>query len=488
MENEKILYTKYSNDRAADFRIATQIIEQDRKKIVRKSAMEESSRFHVLAMKEHENALNEMFSGTKFKANKIVSFGEDFVDFEYLEGTSYDQILDGHLKNRDMDGFYSAARVFFDELEKLATTEFHVSEKSKDVFGENAFIEGEKAIPVGNIDQIFQNVLVDSNENWNVIDYEWTFDFAIPVRFLKNRTLLLYFFTSSNRLPFYNQEILTNFNLNKPDFEFYKKIDQTRFTKYVQKNHSQISDFTRYMRKNIINPYVLKSHDYIDVFYDTGKGFSEAEKDIFYQFPITVNSHENLKSLRIDPSNHCCIVTDISIKSENTDLSFTTNAYIQKNNAYFFNTTDPQIYVDISGHEKSNFFFNMKVFALDETCSATIAEQNAAIAEQNATIAEQNAAIAEQNATIAEQNSTIAEQSATIAKQSATIAEQKATIANLRANAADLQCQLEEQIRQSDLAIKAKQQEINSIYASHSWRITKPLRFVTRILRKVLRK
>ncbi|BDC96127.1 glycosyltransferase family A protein [Treponema saccharophilum] len=264
-------------------------------------------------------------------------------------------------------------------------------------------------------------------------------------------------------------------------------------------------------------------NDFIQVFFDTGNGFSEFETAIFSTFPIELKSRENLESLRIDPSARHCIVKDISIKSENTDLSFTTNAYMQKNNAYFFNTTDPQIYVDISGHEKSNFFFNMKVFALDETCSAAIAEQNATIAEQNATIAEQNATIAEQNATIAEQNATIAEQNATIAEQNSTIAEQNATIAeqnstiaeqnatiaeqnstiaeqnstiaeqsatiaNLRANATDLQCQLEEQIWQSDLAIQAKQREINSIYASHSWRITKPLRFVTRILRKVLRK
>ena len=109
MENEKILYTKYSNDRAASFRISTQIVERNGKKIVRKSAMEESARPHVLAMKKHETAMNEMFSGTKFKANKILASGDDFVDFEYLEGTRYDQILDGYLKNKDIDGFYSAA-------------------------------------------------------------------------------------------------------------------------------------------------------------------------------------------------------------------------------------------------------------------------------------------------------------------------------------------------------------------------------------------
>lgn len=133
---------------------------------------------------------------------------------------------------------------------------------------------------------------------------------------------------------------------------------------------------------------------------------------------------------------------------------------MQKNNAYFFNTTDPQIYVDISGHEKSNFFFNMKVFALDETCSATIAEQSATIAEQSATIAEQNS----------------------------TIAVQTSTIENLRAVAADFRCQLEQKIQQADIAIQKKQQELAALYASRSWRLTKPLRTLGGFARALFRR
>ncbi len=409
MEKEKILYTKYSNDRAASFRISTQIVERDGKKIVRKSAMEESARPHVLAMKKHEIAMNEMFSGTKFKANKILASGDDFVDFEYLEGTSYDQILDGYLKNKDIDGFYSAARIFFDELDKLATVDFHANEKSNEIFGENAFVDGEKALPVGNIDQIFQNVIVDSDGNWNVIDYEWTFDFAIPVKYIKYRSLLNFFNNQSRSRFFPSYTGYEGGAINQNEADNYFNIEVNGFQKWI--GNARFLSISQIIRKEILNPYKVELSDYIDVFYDTGKGFNGDEKDVFYQFPITVNARDDLKSLRIDPSNHCCIVKDISIKSENTDLSFTTNAYMQKNNAYFFNTTDPQIYVDISGHEKSNLFFNMKVFTLDETCSATIA--------------------------------------------------------NLRTNAAELQS------------------KINALHNSKSWKLTKPIRILGKLLRKI---
>lgn len=443
MENEKILYTKYSNDRAAPFRITTQIIERNGKKIVCKSAMEESSRSHVLAMKKHESALNEMFSGTKFKANKILASGEDFVDFEYLEGTSYDQILDGYLKNKDMDGFYSAARVFFEELDKLATVKFHESDMSKEIFGKNAFTEGEKALPIGNIDQIFQNVLVDSEGKWNVIDYEWTFDFAVPVKYIKYRSLLNLFNNQTRSCFFSEYTGYESFGITKTDAESFFNIEVNGLQKWI--GNASFLNFSQVIRKPVLNPYVIEQFDYIDVFYDTGNGFSEAEKDTFYQFPIAIVPKGNLRSIRIDPSAHHCIVSDISIRAGEESLPFTTNAYMQKYNAYFFNTNDSQIYVDISRHEKSTLQFDMKVFPLDETTSATIAEQISTIMEQNT------------------------------------------LIGNLKTIAEDFRQQLEQQIQQADLAIQTKQQEINSIYASRSWKITKPLRLMGRIARKLLR-
>ena len=444
MENEKILYTKCSNDRAAPFRIITQIIERNGKKIVRKSAMEEAARSHVLAMKKYESALNEMFSETKFKTNKILAFGEDFVDFEYLEGTSYDQILGGYLKNKDIDGFYSAARIFFDELDKLASVEFHATEKSKEIFGENAFTEGEKALPVGNIDQIFQNVLVDSDGNWNVIDYEWTFDFAVPVKYLRFRSLVN-FLNSQSRVQYFPEfSVYEKFEITKKDYETFLNIELNEFQNWL--HNGRFLGFSQIIRKPVLNPYAIEYQDYIDVYYDTGSGFLKSEKDTFYQFPVTVFPKENLRSVRIDPSARHCIVSNISIKSGEKHLPFTANAYMQKNGSYFFNTPDSQIYVDLQSENNLPLTVDMKVYQIDSENSATIENQNAIIMSQ------------------------------------------QADIENLSAVAEDIRQQLALQIQQSDNAIQSKQREINSIYASRSWKITKPLRCATRILRKILRK
>lgn len=438
MQNkEKILYTKYSNDRAASFRIATQIIERGGTKIVRKSAMEAASRSHIIAMKKHEAVLNEMFAGAKFKANKIIAFGDDFVDFEYLEGTSYDQILDGYLKNKNMDGFYSAVKFFFDELDKLATSEFHKNEKTIEVFGHDSFLEGEKAVPVGDIDQIFQNVIVDSDGNWNVIDYEWTFDFALPVNYIKFRCFSNFLNSQSRALFFPETSLYERFGISKEVCAHFWCVELKGFQNWLR--NGRFLEFSQIIRKTTINPYAIEHQDFIDVFYDTGNGFSEAEKDRFFQFPFVIFTKENLRSIRIDPSDHYCIASDISIKAGDDTIDFTTNAYMQKNGSYFFNTTDSQIYVEPPKNGVQTLYVNMLVSPINENTALEIERQSAEIQK-------------------------------------------------LQAIAEDFRLHLEREIQQADFALQQKQQEITAIYSSRSWKLTKPLRVCGKLFRKILRK
>ena len=258
---EKILYTKYSNDRREDFRIATQIIERDGKKIVRKSAMGKTARNHILLMKNHAKSLDEMFGNTKFKANRIISSGEDFVDFDFVDGSSFDKILDEFLQDEDFDGFYGGVNQFFTELEKFAVAEFRANEKTKEIFGEDAFAEGEKAIPVGNIDLIFQNVIVNSDEDWTVIDYEWTFDFALPLRFLKWRALFNFLSLERRRVNIDPNEVFGKFSLSG-DSESFRRIETEKFFKFIR--NGEFFSFTQDFPKEIVVPDVeignLKAH------------------------------------------------------------------------------------------------------------------------------------------------------------------------------------------------------------------------------------
>lgn len=466
--SEKILYTKYSNDRAKEFRILTQIIDDGTKRFIRKKAWDESAKEHIKKLILHEKTLSAMFQGTNFVVNRIIAHGEDFVDFEYIEGTGFDKILDEFLKENDEEGFKKFVSVFFAELDKIATAEFHQNEKTIELLGENAFEEGEKAIPAGNIDLIFQNIIVDSKGRWNVIDYEWTFNFALPLKLLKCRVLLLYFFTSSARFHIYSPDFLNYFDLTETDFDVTKRIDHKNFTHFVQKNHADISILSQSLRKRIFNPYMLEQiSDCIEVFYDTGNGFSEAEKDIFYQFPVSLQPRENFRALRIDPACKHCFVSGVSIKSGEKELDFTTNAFNCTNGVFFFNTSDPQIYVNIAENITMPITINMQVSTFGADIAANIEERYTSIEERYTSIEELQANLAEYYSVLGEQYS---------------------IVEKIRSVAADFRLHLQKQIQQADEVIQSKQHEINSIYASRSWKITKPLRQVGQIARKIIKK
>ena len=483
-ENERILYTKWSNDRAENFRIMTQIVERGGTRLVRKSAASSCSAAHIQRMTAAEKKFDALFDGTKFRMNKVLSASETHTDFEYLDGIGYDKILDGYLRNKDLDSFTAAIKLFFDELDKLAVSRFAESAESRHVFGEGAFEDGEASVFPANIDIIFQNVIVTADGAWNVIDYEWTFDFAVPVKFLKCRGLLVYIFSHSKRAYLYETDLFERLGILKSEFEYYKALEEKKFATYVQ--NASFLNFAESIRKQVVNPYLIEADDSINVYYDTGNGFSEADKDTFFQFPVTVFPREQLKAIRIDPSLRPCIVRGISLKADGKEFSYASNnAWRSDGGALWFDTDDPQLYLELPDEQPSSFTFDMRVIQLDEQSMHDIYQQNEIIKEQGGTIESQDATISRLGEIINERDSTVEQQGTVIREQLATIESQDATISKL---GEDFQSYIRAHISAAESAVRKKQEQLAVLYASRSWRLTRPLRAVAGCMRKVLRR
>ena len=101
-----------------------------------------------------------------------------------------------------------------------------------------------------------------------------------------------------------------------------------------------------------------------------------------------------------------------------------------------------------------------------------IAEQDTRIAEQDTRIAERDTRIAERDTQIAEQDTRIAEQDTRIAERDTRIAERDTRIAERDARIAERDARIES----LDRAIVERDSQIEAIYGSTSWRITRPLR------------
>ena len=71
-----------------------------------------------------------------------------------------------------------------------------------------------------------------------------------------------------------------------------------------------------------------------------------------------------------------------------------------------------------------------------------------------------------------------------IEKQQVIIKEQAAAIDNLTNVSNEFRLHLQNQIKQADILIQQKQNEISSIYASTSWKITKLVRFFGKLIKQ----
>lgn len=162
----------------------------------------------------------------------------------------------------------------------------------------------------------------------------------------------------------------------------YNDGDFKRITNSVSLEES-IKIITEKMRQTFYPFYEnVRTISSIYVFYDTGNGFSESTKEVFYHFPIEFNVTERMRSIMIWPCSRFCVVKNVSIKIDNREIQFTTNAYRQDGGTFYFDTDNPQIYItpDIQGKG----IFYMDVFYLDaEVSKAVRMDWEMAIALQN---------------------------------------------------------------------------------------------------------
>lgn len=73
-----------------------------------------------------------------------------------------------------------------------------MTQQFQTVFGSVQFTQPMMCRAVSDIDMIFSNAL-ERGDGYELIDYEWTFDFPIPVKFLEYRCLYYYIYGSEKR-------------------------------------------------------------------------------------------------------------------------------------------------------------------------------------------------------------------------------------------------------------------------------------------------
>lgn len=189
---KNVIYAKYSRERREEFQIATLILEDgEGEKTVRKQALHEKAFAHVEAMAVNAPRLARNYQSQGLRVCPCKRDGEGRVSFPFIRGENMDQFLAERIAEGDFKQVKEKVGLFWQFLSSQKDVEpFVPGEKFREIFGEISLPDGLTAAPVSNLDMVFSNILMDG-EGFAVTDYEWVFDFPVPIQFLFARSLLL---------------------------------------------------------------------------------------------------------------------------------------------------------------------------------------------------------------------------------------------------------------------------------------------------------
>ncbi len=345
-------YIRYSNDRAEEYRIATEIVSEDGRRIVKKRALSEAAKVHVEKMQPMYELLTKRYVSGGLLVNPLLGIEDGTASFAYETGTPLSQILDEHLMKDDIEGF---TNVFFEFVDRI---------------NENA------QMLVADCDMVFSNVLVDGDV-WKLLDYEWTYEKQVPTKELAFRALYCYLLEDDRRNKFNFDLILRELGITPDEADGYREWEM-RFQRTVTGRRMSMPQLRELIGGAVIVPQksLLAKEEgsqkrRVQIYYDEGEGFSEVNS-FFLEQPYNAAGEmtfelelpSTVKQVRIDPAMLPCITTIKEIVLNGEALPITEPKFVVVNGrgtidkelgvvTAAFGTDDPNIYIRVSDRVKS---------------------------------------------------------------------------------------------------------------------------------------
>lgn len=193
---KKVLYAKLSRERRLPFQIATRILEEDGQRRVEKQALTPEAEDHIGRLAENGKKLEQLYRYPSLHVCPCRRMDQRRAAFPFLEGKSLESLLTEHVERGEFERVKEDVRLLWEILESASGLRpFRSTPEFEELFGTVALPEGLTAAPLSNLDMIFANLLVEETKDgtdYHLVDYEWVFDFMVPISFLFARSLILH--------------------------------------------------------------------------------------------------------------------------------------------------------------------------------------------------------------------------------------------------------------------------------------------------------
>ena len=285
----QIKFVKYNSTRREQFQIKTTILEENGTRYVEKAALSMEGAPHIWSFASNYGLLSGQHRVLKF-AEPVIHEDRSRARFPYLTGETLAERLGREIQGgkAPVDAIREALDLVFDVAPECVEP-FRVTPEFLEVFGgdESSFEDMEDdSFVISNVDALFENMML-TEDGLYCLDYEWVFQFPIPVQFLKYRTLY-YFYQQYHSLMEYEsrESFLAEFGISVEMAGRYQAMEQC-FQEYVHGENQRI-----YLENFMIQTKTVKELAQVD-------GELERTKERLEQLKLQVKERDlNIRKLQ----------------------------------------------------------------------------------------------------------------------------------------------------------------------------------------------
>lgn len=360
------VYCKFSDDRDEKFQIKTSIY-NGVERYVEKVALSDKASEHIKKIYSNYVKMTEVYKNSNLKPNKC-SLSENGIRFEFLNGITLEKYLDQLYFDNNYLGIVEVLKNYKHALKHLKNNiPFRYTKQFESVFGTHTFPFECESLYLSNIDLIFENIILNNDVkssvesmDWTIIDYEWVFEFPIPIDFIIYRALYYYIHGNTKREKLIELNLFMLLGITEDEKLVFEQMENN-FQRYVAGSKYTLSMMKYNLLKrtdHILSENKVNESDYLQIYLDSGEGYLE-NKSIKSYYTYTNNiveyefkTQKELNSVRFDLASRISVVYNLRITVNDVPIAISEHnaAYFyssnnNEDNVYCFSTDDSQVII-----------------------------------------------------------------------------------------------------------------------------------------------
>ena len=221
-------FVKFSDERRRDYCIKTKIVKEVNNIRVSKEAIFDEGIAHIKRIVENKSILEEYFDYECCP----VQFVDNCAVFDYIAGQSLADLYCDALEKGDIEEYERLLTIHKNFIigKGRNKSQFAANEMCEKIFGISEEYTGKEALCCSNYDLIPENIIMN-NGNATVIDYEWVFDFPIPLDYVIYHCIKIFYEKNQNAEKIYPLEkalvfmgVKENDTIKKSELCFYNYV------------------------------------------------------------------------------------------------------------------------------------------------------------------------------------------------------------------------------------------------------------------------